>query len=91
MDKTQAAWMKIIKPVAVGLVGLMSVAAGYLQYLQRDTNDKLESRVTVLETRADASDRRSDKFGTDIDNFKVILGDIRSDVAYVRGKLEAMK
>lgn len=91
MDKTQAAWMKIVKPVAIGLVGLMSVAAGYLQYLQTGKNDKLESRVTALETRADATDKRSDKFGSEIDNFRLILGDIRSDVAYIRGKMEAGK
>lgn len=87
----QKAWINILKPVAVGLVGLMSVAAGYLQYLQTGKNDNLESRVTALETRADASDKRSDKFGSEIDNFRLILGDIRSDVAYIRGKMEAGK
>lgn len=91
MDKNQAAWMKFLKPVAVGLVVFLSVAAGYLQYLQTGKNDKLESRVTALETRADATDKRSDKFGSEIDNFRLILGDIRSDVAYIRGKMEAVK
>ena len=98
MDKNQAAWIKIVKPVAIGLVGLMSVAAGYLQYLQTGKNDKMESRMTAIEVRMDASDkrqdaadRRSDKFGSDIDNFKVLLGDIRSDVSYIRGKMEAGK
>ena len=98
MDKNQAAWMKIVKPVAIGLVGLMSVAAGYLQYLQTGKNDKMESRMAAMEVRQDAvdrrqdaADRRFDKFGADIDNFRVILGDIRSDVAFMRGKMEAGK
>ena len=98
MDKTHAAWIKFLKPVAAGLVVLMSAGASALQYKQSGKNDNMESRMTAIEVRMDASDkrqdaadRRSDKFGSDIDNFKVILGDIRSDVAYVRGKMEAMK
>lgn len=98
MDKTQAAWMKIVKVVAVGLVGLMSAGASYLQYLQGGKNDRMDSRMTAIEVRMDASDkrqdaadRRSDKLGYDMDNFKVLLGDIRSDVSYIRGKMEARK
>lgn len=87
----QKAWINILKPVAIGLVGLMSVAAGYLQYLQTGKNDKMESRMAAMEVRQDAADRRFDKFGADIDNFRVILGDIRSDVAFMRGKMEGGK
>lgn len=97
-EKTNRGLMNIVKLVAGGLVGLMSVAAGYLQYLQTGENDKMESRMTAMEVRQDAADRRQDaadrrfdKFGTDIDNFRVILGDIRSDVAFMRGKMEAGK
>lgn len=98
MDKTQAAWMKIVKPVAGGLVVLMAAGASFLQYLQTGKNDKMESRMTAMEVRQDAADRRQDaadrrfdKFGADIDNFRVILGDIRSDVAFMRGKMETGK
>lgn len=98
MDKTQAAWIKFLKPVAAGLVILMSAAASALQYQQGSKNDKMDSRMTAIEVRMDASDkrqdaadRRSDKLGYDMDNFKVLLGDIRSDVSYIRGKMEARK
>ena len=98
MDKTQAAWIKFLKPVAAGLVVLMAAGASFLEYLQTGKNDKMDSRMTAIEVRMDASDkrqdaadRRSDKFGSDIDNFKVLLGDIRSDVSYIRGKMEAGK
>lgn len=98
MDKNQAAWMKIVKPVAGGLVVLMAVAASALQYRQGGENDRLDSRITAIEVhmeasdrRQDAADKRFDKFGADIDNFRVILGDIRSDVSFMRGKMEGSK
>lgn len=78
----------ILKPVAAGLVTLMAAAT---LYLQRHDSGDVDSRVKALEIRMEASDKRSDKFGVDIDNFKLILGDIRSDVAYIRGKMEAGK
>lgn len=94
-NKTQGAWMKIIKPVAAGLVTLMAAAT---LYLQRQDSGTIDSRVTAIEVRQDAqdrrmdaSDKRGDRFDSDINSFKLILGDIRSDVAYVRGKMEAMK
>lgn len=98
VDKTQAAWIKIVKPVAAGLVVLMAAGASALQYRQGGENDRLDSRITAIEVhmeasdrRQDAADRRFDKFGADIDNFRIILGDIRSDVAFMRGKMEAGK
>lgn len=98
MDKTHAAWMKFLKPVAGGLVVLMAAATSALQYQQGGKNDRMDSRITAIEVRMDASDkrmdasdRRSDKYGADIDNFKVLLSDIRSDVSYIRAKLEDLK
>ena len=96
MDKsTTSAWMKYLKPVVVGVVALMSAAT---LALQRYNNGDVDSRVAALEIqmevnnkRDDAQDLRSDKFSGDIDNFKVLLSDIRSDVAYIRGKMEGGK
>lgn len=81
-------WRKFLQPLVTGLVALMAMAT---LYLQRSDNDKTESRLTSLEIRADVTDKRSDKFGVDIDNFKILLGDIRSDVSYIRAKLEDLK
>ena len=81
-------WRKLLQPLVTGLVALFTAAT---LYLQRSDNDKTESRLTALEIRADVTDKRSDKFGSDIDNFKVLLGDIRSDVSFIRGKLEGGK
>lgn len=88
-------WRKFLQPLVTGLVALV---AALTLYVQRSDNDRTDSRLTAIEVRMDAgdkrmdaSDRRSDKFGADIDNFKVLLGDIRSDVSYIRAKLEDLK
>lgn len=81
-------WRKFLQPLVTGLVALV---AALTLYVQRTDNDRVDSRLTALEIRADITDKRSDRFGADIDNFKILLGDIRSDVSFIRGKLESMK
>lgn len=88
-------WRRFLQPLVTGLVALV---AALTLYVQRSDNDRTDSRITAIEVRMsasdqrmDASDRRSDKFGADIDNFKVLLGDIRSDVSFIRGKMESLK
>ena len=83
-----AAWRKLLQPVVTGIVALMAAAT---LYLQRQDSGSMDSRVAALEVRADASDKRSDRFSVDIDNFKVMLSDIRSDVSLIRGKMEGGK
>jgi tRNA1(Val) A37 N6-methylase TrmN6 len=67
-----------------GLVALMAAGVGYLQYLQRGNNEKQDSRISVLEVQMSNQVK-------DLDNFKVLLYDIRSDVSFIRGKLEKEK
>lgn len=81
-------WRKFLQPLVTGLVALV---AALTFYVQRTDNDRTDYRLTALEIRADVTDKRSDRFGADIDNFKVLLGDIRSDVSFIRGKMESLK
>lgn len=78
-------WRRFLQPLVTGLVALMAAAT---LYLQRHDSDDIESRVKALEVRVDEQAKRSDRFGDDIDKFKVMLSDIRSDVSFIRGKLE---
>ena len=87
-EKEHEKWRKFLQPLITGLAGLV---AGLTLYVQRIDNDRTDSRLTALEIRADVTDKRSDKFSLDIDNFKVLLGEIRSDVSFIRGKLEGGK
>lgn len=87
-DNEHAKWRDMLQPLVTGLVALV---AALTLYVQRSDSDRTDTRLTALEIRADMTDKRSDRFGADIDNFKVLLGDIRSDVSFIRGKLENVK
>lgn len=88
MSNEHEKWRKFLQPLVMAAVAALSA---YTAYAQRDSEEKMEARFVALELRADMTDKRSDRFGSDIDNFKVLLGDIRSDVSFIRGKLENMK
>ena len=75
-------WRKFLQPVVTGLVALMAAGVGYLQYLQRADGEKRDSRISVLEVQMSEQVK-------DMDKFKVLLYDIRSDVSFIRGKMES--
>ena len=88
MPTEQDKWRKFLQPLVTAAVAALTA---YTYFMQTSQGEKTDSRLTALEIRADVTDKRSDKFGADIDNFKVLLGDIRSDVSFIRGKLEGGK
>lgn len=81
MSTESSQWRKFLQPVVTGLVALMATGVGYLQYLQRGESEKRDARIAVLEVQVSNQVK-------DLDNFKVLLYDIRSDVSFIRGKLE---
>jgi hypothetical protein len=84
MVNDTAQWRKFLQPVVTGLVALMAAVVGYLQYLQRGESEKRDSRISVLEVQM--SEQVKDMY-----KFKVLLYDIRSDVSFIRGRMEAHK
>jgi hypothetical protein len=60
----------------------MAAGVGYLQYLQRGESEKRDSRISVLEVQMSEQ-------VNDLDKFKMLLYDIRSDVSFIRGKMES--
>ena len=88
MASEQSKWRELLQPLVTAAVAALTA---YTYYVQTNQEEKTDSRLTALEIRADVTDKRSDKFGADIDNFKILLGDIRSDVSFIRGKLEGGK
>lgn len=82
MPTESTQWRKFLHPVVTGLVALMAAGVGYLQYLQKGNNEKHDSRISVLETQMSNQVK-------DLDKFKMLLYDIRSDVSFIRGKMES--
>jgi hypothetical protein len=60
----------------------MAAGVGYLQYLQKQDGEKRDSRISVLEVQMNEQVK-------DLDKFKMLLYDIRSDVSFIRGKMES--
>ena len=82
MPTESTQWRKLLQPVVTGLVALMAAGVGYLQYLQRGESERRDSRISVLEVQMSEE-------GKDMGKFKVLLYDIRSDVSFIRGKMES--
>lgn len=78
-------WRKFLQPLVTALVTALSA---YAVVSQHGSEEKTESRFVAIELRQDIVEKRSDKYGADIDNFKALLSDIRSDVSFIRGKME---
>lgn len=85
------AWRKFLKPLVGAAVLFFTASAGYFEYQQRKDSAVFKEDVAALKIRMEASEKRSDKFDGYIDNFNVMLSDIRSDVSFIRGKLEAKR
>jgi hypothetical protein len=81
MPTESSQWRKFLQPVVTGLVALMAAGVGYLQYLQKQDGERRDARIAVLEVRTQDLSKRSDRF-------EVLLSDIRSDVSFIRGKME---
>ena len=84
-------WRKFLKPVTGGLVVMLAAIAGYFQYLQKQDSTEIRSRVAALEIEMKMNNKHDEAQDLLSDNFRVMLSDIRSDVSFIRGKMEASK
>lgn len=84
----QKQWMEFLRPVVLGLCALMSAAA---VYLQRTESTSVDSRLTALEVQTETLQPWRARVDGEMDNFRSVLSDIRSDVSFIRGKMEAGK
>ena len=87
-EKQSNPWMEFLKPVVVGLCALMSAAA---MYLQRTESTSVDTRLTALEVQTETLQPWRARVDGEMDNFRSVLSDIRSDVSFIRGKMEAGK
>lgn len=88
MSTESSQWRKFLQPIVTGLVALMAAAT---LYLQRHDSGDVEIRLKEVEIRVEEQTRRSDKFDYRFDNLESVISVIRSDVSFIRGKMEAGK
>ena len=77
-DKQPNTWMEFLKPLVVALIALVTAATAYLQ---RTDSSAMDSRMTAIEVQVQEIQPWKGK----VDE---LLLDIRSDVSFIRGKLE---
>ena len=80
-DKQPNTWMEFLKPLVVALIALATAATAYLQ---RADSSAMDSRMTALEVQV----QEIQPWRSKVDG---LLSDIRSDVSFIRGKMEASK
>jgi hypothetical protein len=73
--------MEFLKPLVVALIALATAATAYLQ---RADSSAMDSRMTALEVQV----QEIQPWRSKVDG---LLSDIRSDVSFIRGKMEAGK
>ena len=74
-------WIDFLKPLVVALIALATAATAYLQ---RADSSAMDSRMTALEVQV----QEIQPWRSKVDG---LLSDIRSDVSFIRGKMEAGK
>lgn len=84
----QKQWMDFLKPLVVALIALATAATAYLQ---RADSSAMDSRLTALEVQTETLQPWRARVDGEMDNFRSVLSDIRSDVSFIRGKMEAGK
>lgn len=85
MANEHSKWREFLQPVVAALATFL--AAGAI-YLQQSGSEKSEAWQAKAETRLEYLESRAAKRDVDMDNLRVMMGDVRSDVSYIRGLLE---
>ena len=81
-------WRRFLQPLITALCTLLAAAA---LTLQRADNNKTDTRLTALEVQNENMQPWRHRVDGEIYNFRAMLSDIRSDVSFIRGKLENVK
>lgn len=88
MSNEHNEWRKFLQPLVTGVVALLAAITLYFQ--QKGSEDS-DARFARNETRLDYLEQRSVQRDNDLDNLRTLLGDVRADVSFIRGKLEGKK
>lgn len=81
-------WRKFLQPVAAAFATLLAAGAIYLQQSGSEKSDAWQART---DQRIEYLEHRSSQRDVDMDNLRTMMGDVRSDVSFIRGLLEKRK
>ena len=80
-----AKWRKFLQPIVAGLALFLAAATAAVQRTDNGNNDE---RLTALEVKTDALAEQHKSYNEDLSVMREALSVIRSDVAFIRGKME---
>lgn len=80
-----AKWRKFLKPLIAGLALFLAAAT---TAMQRNDTDTADTRLTALEVKTNALEEQHKSYNADMSLMRDALSVIRSDVAFIRGKME---
>ena len=80
-----AKWRRFLQPVMTGLALFLAAATAAIQRSDTDVED---TRLTALEVRTNALEEQHKSYNADMSVMREALSVIRSDVAFIRGKME---
>ena len=80
-----AKWRKFLKPLVVALALLIAAATAAIQ---KGENDNADARFTALEVKTNALEEQHKSYNADMSVMREALSVMRSDVAFIRGKME---
>lgn len=81
-------WKTLLQPLVTALVAFLAAATLYLQRSEGEENNAWQART---DQRIEYLEHHSSQRDIDFDNLRTILGDVRADVSFIRGKLENRK
>jgi len=79
-------WRKFLQPVVAGLALFLAAATSAMQKSDKDSTD---TRITAIEVRYEDIQQRLLETGSDVAAMRGMVYNIQSDVAFMRGKMEA--
>ena len=80
-----AKWRKFLQPLVAGLALFLAAATAAMQ---RNDSDNADSRLTALEVKTSSLEEQHKSYNADMSVMRDALSVIRSDVAFIRGKME---
>lgn len=78
-------WRKFLQPLVAGIALLLAAAT---TAMQRNDSDIADTRITALEVKIDVLEEQHKSYNADMSLMRDALSVIRSDVAFIRGKME---